>query len=41
MGERIDFVHVAANQGNRFKAAVREMADKVNQSGTNPGRVAK
>jgi coenzyme F420-reducing hydrogenase delta subunit/Pyruvate/2-oxoacid:ferredoxin oxidoreductase delta subunit len=38
-GERIDFVHVAANQGNQFNAAVQALAEKIRQS--NPGKVVK
>ena len=41
LGERIDFVHVAANQGNQFNTAVKAMAEKIRQSGTNPGKVVK
>ncbi|MGD0152880.1 MAG: hydrogenase iron-sulfur subunit [Thermacetogeniaceae bacterium] len=41
LGDRIEFVHVAANQGNQFNAAVKEMAEKIRQSGTNPGKVVK
>lgn len=40
-GERIDFVHVAANQGNQFNTAVQAMAEKIRQSGTNPGEGGK
>ena len=39
LGERIDFVHVAANQGNQFNAAVQAMAEKIRKSGANPGKV--
>ena len=39
LGERIDFVHVAANQGNQFNTAVQAMAEKIRQSGANPGKV--
>lgn len=38
-GERVEFVHVAANQGNQFNAAVRSMAEKIRQLGTIPGKV--
>jgi len=41
MDDRIVFVHVSANQENRFLTAVSEMAVKIRQSGTNPRRVAK
>ena len=41
LGERIDFVRVAANQGNQFNTAVKAMAEKIRQSGTNPGKVVK
>ena len=41
LGDRIDFVHVAANQGNQFNTAVKAMAEKIRQSGTNPGKVVK
>jgi coenzyme F420-reducing hydrogenase delta subunit/Pyruvate/2-oxoacid:ferredoxin oxidoreductase delta subunit len=41
LGDRIDFVRVAANQGNQFNAAVKAMAEKIRQSGTNPGRVVR
>jgi coenzyme F420-reducing hydrogenase delta subunit/Pyruvate/2-oxoacid:ferredoxin oxidoreductase delta subunit len=41
LGERIDFVHLAANQGNQFNTAVKAMAEKIRQSGTNPGKVVK
>ncbi|NPV30666.1 MAG: hydrogenase iron-sulfur subunit [Firmicutes bacterium] len=40
-GERVEFVHVAANQGNQFNSAVRAMAEKIRQLGTNPGKVVK
>jgi coenzyme F420-reducing hydrogenase delta subunit/Pyruvate/2-oxoacid:ferredoxin oxidoreductase delta subunit len=39
--ERVDLVHVAANQGNQFNAAVRDMADRINQLGPNAGKVRK
>jgi heterodisulfide reductase subunit A-like polyferredoxin/coenzyme F420-reducing hydrogenase delta subunit len=39
--ERVDLVHVAANQGNQFNAAVRDMAERVHQLGTIPGKVIK
>lgn len=39
--DRIDFVRVAANQGNQFNAAVRAMAERIHQLGTNAGKVIK
>jgi|GEM_PF-625797 len=39
--DRIDLVHVAANQGNQFNAAVRAMAERIHQLGTNAGKVIK
>jgi heterodisulfide reductase subunit A-like polyferredoxin/coenzyme F420-reducing hydrogenase delta subunit len=39
LGDRIDLVHVAANQGNQFNTAVKAMAEKIRQSGSNPGKV--
>ncbi len=41
LGDRIEFVHLAANQGNQFNTAVESMAEKLNQSGSNPGKVVK
>ena len=38
-GDRVDIVHLAANQGNQFNASVRSMVDKINQLGSNPGKV--
>jgi heterodisulfide reductase subunit A-like polyferredoxin/coenzyme F420-reducing hydrogenase delta subunit len=40
-GDRVEFVHIAANQGNQFYDAVKVMADKVRQLGTNPGKVVR
>ncbi|MDH7576347.1 MAG: hydrogenase iron-sulfur subunit [Bacillota bacterium] len=40
-GDRVEIVHVAANQGNQFNTAVKAMAEKVRQFGTNPGKVVK
>jgi len=39
--ERVELVRVAANQGNQFNAAVRAMAERIRQLGTNPGKVVK
>lgn len=39
--ERVELVHVAANQGNQFNTAIKEMAARLNQLGTTPGKVRK
>lgn len=39
--DRVDIVHVAANQGHQFNAAVKAMAERIQQLGTNPGKVRK
>lgn len=38
-GERVEIVHVAANQGNQFNESVRSMVARVNQLGSYPGKV--
>lgn len=40
-GDRVEFVHVAANQGNQFNVAVKAMAEKIRQLGANAGKVVK
>lgn len=40
-GDRVEIIHLAANQGNQFNASVRSMVDKINQLGSNPGKVIK
>jgi coenzyme F420-reducing hydrogenase delta subunit/Pyruvate/2-oxoacid:ferredoxin oxidoreductase delta subunit len=39
--ERVEIVHLAANQGNEFNDKVRTMAARIHQLGTNPGKVIK
>lgn len=36
--ERIEFVHIAANQGNQFNHAVRTMAERIQKLGKTQGR---
>lgn len=40
-GDRVEIVHIAANQGNQFNDTVRSMAARIHQLGTNPGKVIK
>jgi coenzyme F420-reducing hydrogenase delta subunit len=40
-GDRVEIVHIAANQGNQFNDIVRSMAARIHQLGTNPGKVIK
>lgn len=40
-GDRVEIVHLAANQGNEFNDTVRAMAARIHQLGTNPGKVIK
>jgi quinone-modifying oxidoreductase subunit QmoB len=40
-GDRVEIIHLAANQGNQFNTSVRSMVDKINQLGSNPGKVIK
>lgn len=39
--DRVEIVYLAANQGNQFIASVQSMADRINQLGSNPGKVIK
>jgi quinone-modifying oxidoreductase subunit QmoB len=38
-GDRIEIVHVAANQGHQFNESIRSMVARINQLGTYPGKV--
>ena len=40
-GDRVEIIHLAANQGHEFNASVRSMAEKMNQLGSYPGKVIK
>jgi len=40
-GDRVEIVHLAANQGSQFNASVRSMVERINQLGANPGKVIK
>lgn len=37
--DRVEIVYLAANQGNQFIASVQSMAARINQLGSNPGKV--
>jgi len=37
--DRLEIVYLAANQGNQFIASVQSMAARINQLGSNPGKV--